>query len=175
MDIMGVKICFLDCDGVLNCQSSTSRFDMYIGCDDDKLERLKKIVDQTGALIVVSSTWRLDISRGNGNFLASGIYAYLLENLKRYGLFVYDITPELSKKGSYRGKEIMAWLNDHQDLDITGWVVLDDEWFCDFYQLADHLVQTSFYMDNGGLQDEDVERAIYVLNGGISNEFTKGD
>ena len=37
---MGVKILFLDCDGVLNTEFSESRFGRYVGCDDDKLERL---------------------------------------------------------------------------------------------------------------------------------------
>ena len=160
----------------MNTEFSESRFGRYLGCDDDKLERLKKIVDETGAKIVVSSTWRLDITR-KGCWI-DGIYQYLLDNLKRYGLEVFDITPDLSRNGSLRGKEIHTWLEAHKDLDIDSWVVLDDEWFWDFaypeYQIRRHLVETSFYMRNGGLQDEHVEKALYILNGGNAYDYNKG-
>ena len=148
---------------------------MYVGCDDDKLERLKRIVDATDAKIVVSSTWRLDVSRGNGMFWASGIYQYLIENLQKWHLEVFDITPECGHTSSSRGKEIHTWLEDHKDLDITDWVVLDDEWFWDFgdpeYDIRNHLVRTDFYNKNGGLQDEHVKKVIYILNGGTSDGY----
>ena len=170
-----MKVIFLDCDGVLNTQFSKSFFGRYVGCDDDKLERLKRIVDATGAKIVVSSTWRLDISRGNGNFNASGIYQYLLDNLKRYDLEVYDITPECSYHRTLRGTEIRKWLEEHPE--VTEWVVLDDEYFGDFsYQkIFQHLVETNFYIPNGGLQDEHVAMAIHILNGGTKEDFEDGN
>lgn len=130
-------------------------------------------MDETGAKIVVSSTWRLDISRDNGYFWASGIYQYLLDNLKRYGLEVYDITPDFFKYTQYsRGYEIHTWLTQHPDVD--NWVVLDDEWFWDFaypeYEIRQHLVETNFYIRDGGLQDEHVEKAIRILNGETVDE-----
>ena len=53
--------------------------------------------------------------------------------------------------------------------------MLDDEWFYDFgfdeYNIRNHLVQTSFYFSDGGLQDEHVDKAIYILNGGTSDGY----
>lgn len=155
-------------DGVLNNRRSKSHFGHYVGCDDDKLERLKQIVDATDAKIVVSSTWRLDVSRGNGTFWASGIYQYLIENLQKWHLEVFDITPECGSSRGERGREIHTWLQDHEDLGVTNWVVLDDEYFSDFnnpeFDIDKHLVKTSFYALNGGLQEEHVNKAIEILN-----------
>lgn len=126
-------------------------------------------MDETGAKIVVSSTWRLDISRGNGSFWACGIYQYLLDKLAKYGLEVFDITPDLSRTCSSRGIEIHTWLEEHKDLNIESWVVLDDEWFWDFaypeYEIRQHLVETNFYIRDGGLQNTHVAKAIRILNG----------
>lgn len=115
------------------------------------------------------------MSRGNGEFWASGIYQYLIECLQKWHLEVFDITPECNRFRTARGKEIHTWLEEHKDLDITDWVVLDDEWFYDFgfdeYNIRNHLVQTSFYFSDGGLQDEHVDKAIYILNGGTSDGY----
>lgn len=163
-------------DGVLNCEHSTSRFGIYVGCDADKIERLKHIINLTDAKIVLSSSWRLDVSRSDGEWIAAGIYQYLIENLQKWHLEIYDITPDFKYK---RGKEIHTWLKDHKDLGITDWVVLDDEWFPDFgdleYDIANHLVQTCFYTRYGslygGLQDKDVDKAVYILEGGTSDGY----
>ena len=124
---------------------------------------------------MVSSTWRLDISRGDGEFWASGIYQYLIENLQKWHLEVFDITPECSRSRTARGLEIHTWLEEHKDLDITNWVVLDDEWFYDFglpeYDISNHLVRTDFYWLSGGLQDEHVEEAIFILEGGTHEKW----
>lgn len=163
-----MKICFLDCDGVLNCGYSPRSFGRFVGCDDDKLERLKKIIDATGAKIVLSSTWRLDKSKDLIH--ANGIYDYLIDNLQRYGLEIYDVTENLSRYNDRRGTEINTWLDKHDD--VTDWVVLDDQWFYDFsyeeYDIPRHLVETQFYAENGGLQEEHVEQAIRILNGSLN-------
>lgn len=92
-----------------------------------------------------------------------------LDNLKRYGFEVYDITPDFFKHVQYsRGYEIHTWLTQHPD--VESWVVLDDEWFWDFayYEIRQHLVETSFYIRDGGLQDAHVEKAIRILNGELN-------
>ena len=53
-----MKVIFLDIDGVLNTPSSESRCGEYIGIDDEKVEKLKKIVEKTKAEIVLISTWK---------------------------------------------------------------------------------------------------------------------
>lgn len=53
-----MKVIFLDIDGVLNCVTSKSYCGMYVGVDADKIRRLARIVEETGAKIVLSSDWR---------------------------------------------------------------------------------------------------------------------
>ena len=53
-----MKVIFLDIDGVLNTPSSESRCGEYIGIDDEKVKKLKKIVEKTKAEIVLISTWK---------------------------------------------------------------------------------------------------------------------
>ena len=53
-----MKVIFLDIDVVLNIIPKS--YDQFGGTfHDEFVENLKSIIDQTGAKIVVSSTWRL--------------------------------------------------------------------------------------------------------------------
>lgn len=157
-------------EGVLNTEYSESRCDGCIGIDGDKVHRLNQIVSATGAKIVLSSTWRLGYTR-YGQKLPHHM-KYLKRKLRKEGLTIYSVTPELSRTGDSRGIEIHTWLEEHRDENIVSWVVLDDEWFYDFgqYDIRNHLVDTNYYVPNGGLTDEDVKKAIQILNGGIENE-----
>ena len=56
---MGVKVIFLDVDGVLNHNETDGKF------EDDCVKALKDIVHRTGAKIVLSSTWRYTIENTN--------------------------------------------------------------------------------------------------------------
>ena len=157
-----MKAIFLDVDGILNNQYSCSSCQGYKGIDDDKLIRLKKIVDDTGAVIVISSTWRLGYNN-DGHYL-DAFWKYLEEKLKEQELSIYDVTPNIARK--HRGEEILRWLVDHPEVDK--YVILDDDDY-DFWQIGpeitDYLVQTDFYAKDGGLQDKHVEKAIKILNG----------
>lgn len=149
-----MKVIFLDVDGVLNEMYSESRAPSgTIGVDDDKVERLGKIVDATKAVVVLSSTWqkewRADGVRKDG--------VYLQEKLAQRGITIVGIT---GKFGLDRGQGIFEWLQD----DVSSWIVIDDEIFPDFprYGIMPRLVHTSFLM--GGLQDKHVKQAIALLN-----------
>ena len=149
---------------MLNNGYSESRCGKYVGIDDDKVKLLKQIVDRTRAKIVLSSTWRLGVTR-YGQSLEHH-HEYMNEKLGKYGLEIYDITPELSRHGNYRGKEINTWLEKHKDLNIESWVVLDDESLWDFnlYDIPDHWVRTNYFDPNGGLSQEHVNKAVKILN-----------
>ena len=55
-----MKVIFLDIDGVLNViPTKFDQWGAYFGPDDHFVKNLKKIVDQTGAKIVITSTWRM--------------------------------------------------------------------------------------------------------------------
>ncbi len=157
-----MKVIFLDVDGVLNYRYSTSKCQGCIGIDSDKVKRLRRIVEATGAKIVLTSTWKMywirdpllkDEQSESGN--------YLDRKLSRERLFILDKTTE--DRLSKRGEGIYDYLRKHY---VESWVVLDDEIFDDYedYGIMPRLVKTSFYDDNGGLQDEHMELAIELLN-----------
>lgn len=108
-----MKIVFLDIDGVLlNLES-------YSGGqrpDPKCLERLNRITDQTGAKIVVSSSWRYDPN--------------IAKVLKGWGVTasIIGVTPCLAISRT-RGEEIFAWLQEHKDgyLGVESFVVIDDD------------------------------------------------
>lgn len=154
-----MKIIFLDIDGVLNCQSSKSNYNGLLGIDNDKVKRLRKIVDSTNASIVLCSSWKSvwerfdkDYQRGLGN--------YLDKELKKENLFIFDKTID---RGNNRGEGIINWLSDKND--IESWVVIDDEFFEDYeeYGIIEHVFKTEFYSDIGGLQEEHVDTIINLL------------
>lgn len=155
-----MKIIFLDVDGVLNYDGCSARCGFYYGVEDSKVELLKKIIDATGAKIVLSSTWRLGFD--NKGHRLEDHAKYLKEKLAKYGLEIYGMTPEVGGWHGQRGREIKLWLTAHEETDE--WVVLDDEYFDDFPEngIMPHWVET---YDLYGLTEEDVEKAINILNG----------
>lgn len=188
-----MKIIFLDIDGVLN----------VIGQGHDEygqlfhqhfMDNLKRIIDETGAKIVVSSSWR-----------KSGLNV-MQEMWKHRGLAgeVIDVTPSLylQKGGSIqfwndkleqhptpkirgysipRGCEIEYWLNN-ENYEVESYVILDDD--------TDMLIsqERKFVQCSGNIDDEDcidigygltnrcTEKAISILNCGEAKKvFNKKD
>ena len=178
-----VKVIFLDVDGVLNCKTTEDRLwrekgkDGIKGIDDEKVEILARIIKETGAVIVVSSTWRLnkvknvfdefylfyeDLSEEEyaENYRKKRTpYRYLKEKLKKCKLKIYDDTPDSGKMYG-RGQEISEWLELHPE--VKQFVILDDEEFRDFetYGLDDRVVYTSY---SKGLTEEKAEEVIALL------------
>lgn len=154
-----MKIVFLDFDGVLNSKEwlrqngdkikeTTSMLQRGVEEIDPKaLARVKQIVDQTGAQVVISSSWRILHSMSE-----------LRSILRQAGWIDAPIigpTPIIRDAGGKRGDEIHLWLNDHDD--IENFICLDDDG--DFY--ADqNLIQTNW---ESGIQDEHVAEAIRFL------------
>lgn len=160
-----MKIIFLDIDGVLNCSKSKSfcHDDLYgiiTGIDSDKVKRLAKIVEITGAEIVLSSDWKdgwekycTIPKRSHAKYLDNHLY-------KKGKLTIKDKTPNTSKGSWFRGNEILAYLRSNKD--VENYVILDDTFFEDFSikEISEHLVLTDHKV---GLTDTDVEKAIKIL------------
>lgn len=165
------KIIFLDIDGVLNCQSSEIYMPgYYVGIDEDKLLRLKEIADATAAKVVLSSSWKNYWSLDPKTRIFQSPYGNEIDNrLGPLGLRPIAKTEDPDRDGIRRGAGIIKWVLDH---DVSDWVVLDDEIFPDFYKqnILPHLVKTTFYDNDGGLQPEHVKRAIEILNERKFNE-----
>ena len=154
-----MKIVFLDIDGVLNSVDWYIRrkaMEEQLGAmprrhreiDPAAVERLNRLLEATGAEVVISSTWRrLHSLREIEEYLRACGY---------HGPRLLDDTPVLC---TLRGLEIQDWL-DHARDDITpdDIVILDDD--SDMEHLEDRLVLTRH---TTGLLDEHVERAIEML------------
>lgn len=162
-----MKAIFLDVDGVLNCSTSKSYCHddicgVITGIDSDKVKRLAKIVEATGAKIILSSDWKDGWSKYYTSSKPS--HAKYLDNhlYKKGKLTIKDKTPNTNKGSWYRGEEILTYLKSHPD--ITDYVILDDTFFEDFStkEIEEHLVLTNAEV---GLTDGDVERAIRILRG----------
>ena len=155
-----MKIIFLDIDGVLNTPKSSSRCENHIGIDGDKILRLKKIVDETNAKIVLISTWKENWEGLKSRKIYQDCFAnYLDVKFQKYNLEVYDKTPN-RYEGIFlgRGEGILAYLEDKK---IESFVIIDDLQFdYDSCDLTDYFIQTNV---NVGLTDENVQSAIAIL------------
>ena len=152
-----MKVIFLDVDGVLNSQKFAEKYYEEEGVNifrEDILNRsaiacLKRIVSATGAIIVLSSTWR---------HIALARQA-LVSQLDDFGLSIHSDTPHA---GGRRGADISAWFARHPEIEVESYVILDDD--NDMEEHLPHLIQTDFY--GWGLINKHALAAIEMLNGG---------
>ena len=152
-----MKYIFLDVDGVLNCSDSFKRPCDIDPIDEDKVLRLKKIIDVTDAKVVVTSTWRLydETKFKLGKFLYN------------HGIRIYECTPRICR--GTRSDEIWSFINSQCMFSHDGeygYVILDDDVIED-KELRQHQVRTHYHNNDGtpgGLQDKHVEQAIKILN-----------
>lgn len=150
------KIIFLDLDGVmdnrkydvfLNKHSLPEKDEFGVVFDPDCIAALRHLVGETGAEIVISSSWKDDMS---------------LDTLRKMWKsrhlpgHIIDVTPTIS---SHRGDEIAAWLTfcpDH-----CHYVIIDDQPAEQFHtDQYSHLITTSGW---DGLTKELAEKAIEIL------------
>ena len=149
---MNDRIIFLDVDGVLNNGTwAMEMFDRGVRVYHDdllyepSLAQLRRIVDETGAVIVVSSSWRQ----------ITVAWQHLKEWLAKFGMEVFDKTPYV---GGVRGDDITAWFNRHSG--DYSYVILDDDDDMDGHM--EHLVRTDF---DEGLTEEKADECIRRLRG----------
>lgn len=150
-----MKIIFLDFDGVITIPPKW-RF------NNAKIKYIKKIVDETNAKIVVSSSWRMKtidetierIKKWNYKHTKSKLFDWFINNL-------YDVTPwdsDSKYSGTGRGGKIQTWLDDHSDVD--NYVIIDDDSDMLDSQLY-HFVETNY---EDGITEVEAHRAIKILN-----------
>lgn len=165
-----MKIIFLDIDGVLNSQlyhertydpnleKDISRFDYKCRDIDDKaVSFLNDLIKDTGAKVVVSSSWR-----------RSETIESLTKILQARGFTgeIVGFTPRLGKN-TVRGNEIHKWIEDNDKLlgvyyyQFKEYVILDDDSDMLLWQ-KDNFIKTDGYV---GLTPTNVHKATYILNG----------
>ena len=113
---------------------------------------MREIVDATGALIVLSSTWRDEWNRENES-LNGPDFNELRAKFQEFDMDFFDRTGAWNTRG--RGWEIMEWMNGR---DVDSFVILDD--WDDMGPISDHLVLIN---PTYGLTEEQVQEAIGIL------------
>ncbi|MDD4292247.1 MAG: HAD domain-containing protein [Clostridia bacterium] len=154
-----MKICFLDVDGVL---VTDERYWQTPTWNLGTIDTLKHILRETGAKIVLSSTWRTR---------AYLIHAFV-EMCNKYNLgkdVIMGMTPDINLFS--RDKEITEYLNrlaqsrlllNIEDY-VKSWVVIDDEQ--SFFQNKVLDINKVVFVDkNKGLTIKEAERVIKILN-----------
>ena len=164
-----MKIIFLDIDGVLVTGDDPKSLKEFALVDGDRMRHfqpncvkaLNALTDQTGAKIIISSTWR-----------NSHEFPILLKHFKNEGVTgeVIGITPTLREVGGYsvfRGLEIQHWLNKNDHTPIESFVILDDD--SDMCHLMPRFVKCKFRdWDKTGAESgftmKELPKAIEILN-----------
>ena len=153
------KFIFLDCDGVINFDkwyiSEDYQNGNYLDPDacPEVVQRINRLCDETGAKIVISSTWKVD--------------PYYKQRLEYAGLKnVFDKTPDFIFIGGddySRGWEIQDWIDTH---DVDNYIIIDD--VQDFYESQlDHFLHISPYR---GFTEDDFLVARNMLNSNYGNK-----
>ena len=147
-----MKVIFLDVDGVLNTEE----------CDDApkegqegsegflyhentpipllkrSLDNLRYVLQQTGAKIVISSSWRLFPERLELLTQIMEAFSPSEESV------VIGLTPDLSNSWAGRGDEVREWLDRNEN--CSRFVVVDDEHLASFQR---SLFSEEIYSDRG--------------------------
>ena len=165
------KVIFLDIDGVLNTErhheycnkNNLANADEYgYLFDPIAVRNLTKILNETGADIVISSSWKY-----------SGISSLLdMWNDRALPGRVIDITPDSDSDElllhadlenmeffDYKGSEIKEWLSKHGKK-VSRYVILDDEQEM-LPEQRDNFVHINPVI---GISEEDATKAIKILN-----------
>lgn len=149
-----MRVLFLDLDGVLNSEAFFARqrgrglviiSNRAELLDPAAVAHLNRIVETTGCLVVLSSSWRLQ----RGALLDVGAW------LRAVGFVgaLHDLTP---RAPDTRGGQIAAWLAQHPE--VTRYAILDDEPDLDTH--PGRWVVTSYAT---GLTEREADQAIELL------------
>ena len=105
----GVKVIFLDIDGVLNSKKTPNPRELPYIVDRRLLRIFLRMVTRARAKVVLISDWRHD---------PAGLFS-----ARYWGVRYVDIVPYLPKRS--RGEQIFLWLRKHPN--VKRYVVIDDD------------------------------------------------
>ncbi len=177
-----MKVLFLDIDGVLNSQNwfgwraycakhpgigefATDKdltSDDYMRyklamLDQRAVANLNRIIDETGCVVVLSSSWRWQNNQKENDKIVEAL------RLRGFKYNFYDITPKIymDEFGTQRGTEIKTWMDRELEMtEIESYVILDD----DNDMLPEQMDNFILVNNQYGLSDIDVFKAIEILN-----------
>ena len=157
------KYIFLDVDGVLNGNHSISKYQLF----PNYLNNLKILVNETKAMIVLSSSWRNFFHKENDKLVANFPNKrgdLLLKELSKLNLEIFDTT-KLGYLSTIRGEEIKEWLDINAPKNYK-YIILDDDNDMLEEQL-NNFIQTKFNglsIKDEGLNDKILKKSIVKLN-----------
>ncbi len=147
-----MKIIFIDIDGVLNSAYYTASTGGGISfIEERKVNNLKKIVDATGAVVVV-------VSRANA-FMGKEFDEARINGIKQYGVIPRDSIRDIEFQDSKVGP-IRRWLK-RNNAEESGFVVLDD---CPSNLQQEFGNRFIHIAGKHGLTPKYVKKAIEILN-----------
>lgn len=153
-----LKFIFLDFDGVI------TTFNSRWNIDNEKCLMIKRICDETGAKIVISSSWRYGTLEDTieKNHLDGWILRdYCYGVTKRF----YAGDSEKNWMIPRRGIEIESYLEFIRDkilIEDIPYVILDDDVYDMLYCQRGHIIKTDW---KDGVSEDDISLAIKILNG----------
>lgn len=159
-----VKFIFLDVDGVINSREwdrfyieNNFKYNPYIDPDIDfrAVERINKLVEATGAEIILSSSWRFYLNETVIRLSNSGLKYPIKDIIEGEECIYNENWPNL--KHPTRGDLIHNYIKHHP---CDAYIILDDIDDMTSEQKY-HFIQTKC---NAGFTDKDLEKAIKILN-----------
>jgi len=147
--VIYMKVIFLDFNGVLDT------WDVWDKPDLGNLQRLKHIVDETGAKIVISSSLK-NSYYSSGRFGEVG--TMFVNSIIDIGIEIIGITPYIGK----REEEIQMYLEMHPE--IENFCIIDDDYYME--KFSEYMVKLPNQIEFGsmGLDDVHMNMAIRILN-----------
>lgn len=149
-----MKVIFLDFNGILDT------YDNMDIIDKDNLNRLKKIVDETDAKVVLTTSNKNNYYRHG---VIRGILKYIIDSLLEIGIDVVGMVPMMDR----REDEIQAYLDEHSE--IEQFVILEDDY--DMPSFEGHIIKLPSQMigsEQKGLEDIHVDIAMRILGKTVS-------
>ena len=164
-----MKVLFLDIDGVLNTKywytqvnRNTPKDKYGYAFDPNAVANLKRIVEESGADIVISSSWKcMGLSQMEDMWRDRSLPGKII------GITPNSVSDEMLLNADIdsielfhsRGEEIKEWLTTHGKY-VSHYVIIDD---------MDNMLpeqQSHFVKTNPevGITGDDVERSITILN-----------
>ena len=146
-----MKVVFFDIDGVLNYCGTPS-------IDEECLSELKRIVAETGAYSVISSSWKEAFTKYD---IYSDRDRDMILRLKNdVELRCLGWTPDIDEEN--RENEIEDWLLDYEEGEIESFVIIDDLDYNFNEKFPGHFVKTAGYWGQG-LTSVHADNAIRIL------------
>ena len=147
-----MKVIFLDIDGVLGTNESYER----LGGGDkvpfhrEAVRNLNRLVEATGAKVVISSAWPTDTAEDLRDLFAE----------QGACCDIIGTTPVIADGNWFRWKEIMEWLRE-TDIQVESFVIIDDDCTQIGQHFPDRFVETTM---EEGLNKAARPRVTRILN-----------